>query len=153
LKELETPKKEEVDKEDIEYMLSKKDEQPKITPLLQAIRAEKERRAIKKQIKKAKTPSGSGRVIRSFDGSQSQPKPADTNISSGGGSSKRKKKKKAGDAGNPNSSAGGSSNRDPSSSGVGNRSIRDDSSNLPPSPSKSSKKFTLTKKDGSTKTF
>jgi hypothetical protein len=149
LKELEAPKKEEVDKEDIEYMLSKKDEQPKITPLLQAIRAEKERSAIKKQIKKAKLPSGSGRVIRSFDGSQ--PKPTDTNISSGGGSSKRKKKKKPGDITEPNVS--GTSSRDPSGSGAASRPNREDSRDLPPSPSKGARKFTLTKKDGSTKTF
>lgn len=153
LEELKAPKTEDIDKKDIEYMLSKKEDQPKITPLLQAIKIERERKALKKQIKKAKNPSGSGRGMRSFDNSQPKPVEQISNVSSGGGGSSKRKKKKKPVSGEEREQISATSNRDLSGSGTGIRSKPNETRDLPPSSSKGPRKFTLTKKDGSTKTF
>lgn len=69
-----------IDENDIEYLLSKKDNQPKSTPLLDSIKHEKEKRAAKKARKKEL--SSSGRLISKATTKPYSPQPAGQSIGS-----------------------------------------------------------------------
>ncbi|KAJ3369799.1 hypothetical protein HDU91_006802 [Kappamyces sp. JEL0680] len=155
LESLKAPSKESdlaVDKNDVEYLMSKKDEQPKVTPLLEAIKHEKAKKAAKKakmkekeQLKQQRETSSGGRDRSGGGKSKSGVTPlasSQVGESSTQGDGKKKSKKGRGRPNSDTIQSEPSANIDAAEgSNPGKPQSRETSSS-------GKKKFTLTKRSG-----